>query len=248
MSKRQPRRCVFCGANKVTREHVWPRWIGDVLEPHARGLPYKVSRLGTGWDAPKIDMTVKRVCRQICNAGWMGQMEDGIQPILTPMILGNVKSLALSQEERRLLACWALKTALMADFMYPTPLIPSPWYSGFFTHRHPPDQCVIWTTAYGGGSAAVHLHRAPAELLTSPDNKMLAPQKTYGFLVTFNIFRVVFQVLGSDGDYLPPRTSPTDAHTHRLWPSHRGPLNWPPHGRALSDTALSAFAYRTDFL
>ena len=202
------------------------------------------------WNAPKLDSRVRRVCQVECNGGWMSRLEGEAAPILTPMILAEQPTIELRPEAQLVLARWVLKTALMADFLYAHRVFGQEWYSGYYEHRHPPDQCVIWTAAYLGKTAAVHLRRADAFVESfplAPDGEVLGDSaaKASGVLVTFNVFRVVFQVLAYGGGvYFHPGTSPTDDITHRIWPVSGATLQWPPHGRALGDTGLVSFATR----
>ncbi|MGH2922380.1 MAG: hypothetical protein ACRDKU_09965, partial [Gaiellaceae bacterium] len=68
------------------------------------------------WTAGKLDMKVRRVCES-CNNGWMSELEKAAQPVLLPLIEGKSKKLVPVEQE--VVAVWAIKTALMCEFLYP---------------------------------------------------------------------------------------------------------------------------------
>src|SRR5258708_14335434 len=95
------RRCVFCGGAPLTREHVIPRWLTDVLPEQARFrgqdqqvvlLPPKAARSRILLPhrerrEPFNSMTVKSVCKS-CNSGWMNEIEGRARPYLNRLIQG----------------------------------------------------------------------------------------------------------------------------------------------------------------
>jgi hypothetical protein len=64
----------------------------------------------------KLDaFKLKRICEP-CNNGWMGDLEEVTKPILLPIMKGQRALDSLEEEERRILAKWAGKTALIESY------------------------------------------------------------------------------------------------------------------------------------
>jgi hypothetical protein len=81
------RRCIFCDASDVSNEHILGRWLvphlpgaGDMFthtRSNEQGLPTDT------WTNSGIDLKVKRVCRTVCNAGWMQELDQAVSPIVS---------------------------------------------------------------------------------------------------------------------------------------------------------------------
>jgi hypothetical protein len=242
------RTCVFCKGTPVTNEHVWPEWAGALLRTISSDpRPFRLGGLGKGWQTAKFDSKVKRVCGK-CNNEWMSELEGRAQPILTPMILGQQRAIILSPADQQILARWAFKTALMSEFASPKQEVGIRTYEGFYQHRRPPDQCVIWTAAYSTTTTAARVHRLLITLGTVDTKKddAITAQDSPGIVITFNLFKVIFQVALYEG---ARRTTLPDSHSlvQRIWPVD-GPLVWPAKGNALSHEAFERFATRVGLL
>src|SRR6266508_2629033 len=119
-----PGRCAFCRATEVTDEHVWPKWVSRKLAGHdgfTMPSPHGPRRMRS------LDITAP-VC-VTCNNRWLSVLEKDVQPVLGPLIHGEERTLA--PDEQRLLATWAIKTALMLDLGGGRPLIPTGFYYDF---------------------------------------------------------------------------------------------------------------------
>src|SRR5260370_18573712 len=60
---------------------------------------------------------VRKVCRK-CNNGWLSRLEEKIKPLLVSLM--NGESCFLGIPEQTMLATWAMKTVMTAEFMEPT--------------------------------------------------------------------------------------------------------------------------------
>lgn len=107
--------CFFCGRDdKLTREHVFPRWLRKPLRDERRfeiGMWLRSSlpiEKGPTIQRRRTDAILRRVCES-CNSGWMSDLENDVRPLLTPLIAGE--TIVVSGADRELLLRWALKTA-----------------------------------------------------------------------------------------------------------------------------------------
>jgi len=125
--ERGSRSCIFCGGQPVTKEHVWPRWAQAVVPTDF--VPFEQIIEVDGH--PKVEHcrntrpfteTARIVCRP-CNNGWMAQLESLAKSILVPMLAGEPA--VLDQERQRVLATWALKTAIIVDHAQRPPWKPT---------------------------------------------------------------------------------------------------------------------------
>ena len=124
--KRAPARpCIFCGKIGVSNEHLWPRWMHDLL-PDVKRLQKARTQMCSliGSDgrhyhqpyAPRmrqgstLTTKIRAQCRS-CNSGWMSQVEEAARPYLTTMIGGS--AVTLTPAHQRAVATWiALKTVI----------------------------------------------------------------------------------------------------------------------------------------
>jgi hypothetical protein len=143
------RQCVFCHADKVSKEHVIPSWVAQAIPWRGGGLPLRHTTSRGTWETNALSFTVKRVCRE-CNHGWMEtDIEAPARPILTPMIQGRPSS--LTPEEQQRVATWAVKTHMMAQYRH-IPLRPvvEEQLRWLFEKRTPPPKSRVWITGYVG--------------------------------------------------------------------------------------------------
>jgi hypothetical protein len=62
------------------------------------------------WHGPEF--TTRKVC-QVCNNGWMSRLESAVRATMGSLV--NDLSLWLDEEQQRLLARWATKTAMVIE-------------------------------------------------------------------------------------------------------------------------------------
>ena len=131
----------------MTREHVWPRWLSALIsDPEDHFFSTRDTEEGKWeWRGGRIDVTVKRVCGT-CNSGWMSSLEATARPLLTRMIGGDV--LVLDETQQRLVATWAVKTALMFDLMSRERLFPDEYFEAFFKAQVPVPGTVVRLGGY----------------------------------------------------------------------------------------------------
>lgn len=232
----------------MSREHVLPRWLGEVLPGEG---PFRFIRelLEDGqatdriWDAPGLNMTVKRVCR-VCNSGWMSALEETARPHLTPMIQGQ--GVLLQPEVQHLVSAWVVKTVMVLEFAHREPR------RGFTQAERQsvrklgklPKGALVWL-AYYEGQKTVWFRQHDLRLDQAAPGQR--PKWLRGYVATLMIGHLVFRFWKLPwenaaeaihlGDY-------SRQHIVTVWPQHKqlGVVRqWPPV-RGLNDDGLAAFA------
>jgi hypothetical protein len=82
---------------------------------------------------------------EVCNTRWLSQVENRVRPKLLPWMSGVHGPLSVADQQ--LIAFWATKTALMAQFAYEpaSRVIPKRYYRALHGARdHPPDGMYVW--------------------------------------------------------------------------------------------------------
>ena len=231
-----PRICVFCKGAPLTREHVFPRWLENVLpiQERSRGqdlaevggelltvpaLPVTHRQMGEKF----TEATVARVCRP-CNNGWMNGLEDAARPVLTTLISGQ--DTAVGEEHARHLALWVAKTCLMAQLTHPeSAAVPTEHYRWLYENRTPPPGTQIWALDIEAQDWSLRMQHF-AILYGDPAHCDPAePCNTYS--TTIGLGRAAFCVMGttSESVVLPSLDDVTPLGAVRLWPYPR-PFGW----------------------
>lgn len=116
------RRCGFCeSSGPITAEHIFATWIGPVLGLGVVGAAvqhsFRMDGLlrGAPWTAQTLNQTVRMACAS-CNHGWMSDLETRVRPVIAPMIQ-TVTSAALDLASQATVAAWAIKTAMVSEFL-----------------------------------------------------------------------------------------------------------------------------------
>ncbi len=221
----------------MTREHVWPRWLeaflGDGLEPHVSAEEGQVLR---SWNAKLVSHTVKRVCGA-CNNGWMAELEARARPTLEPLLQG--KAVALSLEDQRVLARWAVKTTTACDLCNPEPAAPQALRRELVGGGDPPEGMVVLLARYAGKRHPLLSGGWTREVPIEVAGRRAA---VHMMQLTVSIGPVVLLVLGhglAGTVDLRPAGWKTD-YADVIWPAV-APVYWPPP-IALGDDGLRRFA------
>ncbi len=210
---------------------MFPKWISDELNklaPMEMTTDYGKRRVRS------LEMTA-RIC-PACNNRWLSVLENDVRPVLAPLIRGHERT--LSVDEQRRLAAWAAKTALMLDLASGAPVIPSGFYYEFRQQRTPLRSQVVWLGAYLGNKKAIWAEHRGLHIGIGGD------ELSNGFVTTFSVFRVVFQIVGhftvggatfNDNRLLNAALAP-------IWPPQNEALDWPRRRLAFGDDALPQLA------
>lgn len=120
----KPRRqCIFCENPVNSKEHIWSRWMHDLLEgkPTDKYDRQTLTRSPdgteemtgpTGKPGNVLTIQVRAVCRE-CNHGWMNTKEQEVRPFLEPMIKGDPVS--ISPQQMELLAQWCAQKFIVME-------------------------------------------------------------------------------------------------------------------------------------
>jgi hypothetical protein len=251
--------CVFCGGTPLSKEDVWPTWIGvdlgkapvllEATSRNAADEPHTVIRIRPGMS---YTARRRRVCED-CNNGWMSRLEDQAAPLLKRMFAESIV-LQLTVAQQTLLANWVFKTALMLQFVNVGRVIPLGVYREFYRLRRPVKSIVFIarrsrqqqlfdTIVHGVGWTIGEQPR------TSEPASVDAGWRAYGF--TFAIYNLVFQMVGVwmhgpqhwiRPPFPPPAAAP---YIQALWPiaAEIPCVTWPPSSLSLDAAGFEQFCF-----
>jgi hypothetical protein len=194
------RLCIFCGSLAGSEEHMFPRWLNKVFDYNARVQGAAKWTMATAnpegrsvrefGQSDIATLTTGFVC-EICNTGWMAELESQAIPVLTPFIERRAVSVG-SPSDTLLMATWATKTAMT--------LLTA--MTAFKAHWPTPDECEIVRTqdrppsSYGVYAAALRgpgpalSYAAASSLVQTHDGGHLCDLHTY----TIQLGGLVLQV------------------------------------------------------
>ena len=218
-----PARCWFCGAEGVTKEHVWARSLTDLFEDHGvirheyvhpdPAMAPRVKR------ANSFALISRKFCRA-CNGGWMRETDEAARPALAAF--ATDEPITLGPQEQEQLAFWAMKTLLALltteheAFRFPT----DDHYRELFESRAPLSGSQVWL------GANVHGEPAWAGSHTLDFGEPMAEMKGFGASMSFGYAVMHAIVHGSSAHRIQLRY---DAHRSlaQIWPT-QPEATWPP--------------------
>ncbi len=232
--------CVFCGGSPVTKEHVFPQWLNRYLPPGRQQL--EQARYGEGaFDRTRqslgLDFTVKKVCAP-CNNGWMAKLESDSKSVLEPLIIRQNLGL-ISLRHQRQIALWATKTAMMADQVQRTPLLPSHQLRRMRTHRAIPSGTRVWLGSCPERNPLVTSHTVRIDLtnLSTPS----VPQPV-GFYCPMKIGHLCVYVYFPAANVVIQHAPEFHLSIARIWPRRSSDLPFPPPFQPRNGEAFEGFA------
>jgi hypothetical protein len=116
------RQCIFCHRKADSKEHIWSKWILDLL-PDKPGRFTQRLHDGTErtWSATKPELSVGFVCERNCNNGWMNAKLEGPMRAATRDIIIHPAKKAFTDDECSAISAWSFKTAILASYMTKAP-------------------------------------------------------------------------------------------------------------------------------
>jgi hypothetical protein len=119
-----PGKCIFCTRDGLSKEHLWPEWMHDLIRlpgitranvseylvgDKTRGVTSAIRKVRQG----HITTLKFRVVCEDCNNTWMGGIEVAAKPILIPLIAGSGGY--LNSDTQKQLATWAALKVMVAE-------------------------------------------------------------------------------------------------------------------------------------
>ncbi|NIC26537.1 hypothetical protein [Serratia plymuthica] len=149
------KKCIFCDKSppevKITKEHVLPQWMKKSfpLSPdYAKNVLYVAETAGIDpvernmIGLSPFEMKVSRVCDK-CNNGWMSRkLEEPLKTTLEKLI--TFKSIVLNNEEKELLALWAVKTAAVRALLDTGENVIPDWFYKNIQSMSIPNGCTVY--------------------------------------------------------------------------------------------------------
>lgn len=230
--------CIFCQDDgKLTKEHVIPKWLGDVLyrvqPPTGRSPSGKrfTHRFNPGpddnspsreWSTDELDLVTKTVCTQ-CNNGWLHDLETKARPVLTRLIMGETT--ALSSDEQKMIATWGYKTALLFQLLREenAQAIPHDRFHELFALRHPTPEARLWLGAAKGNN--------PAKETSTEVDMVNVQHRVRGFFSAVALGRLLILCAGRlfpGPEQVQAGSRGRTAVTIPVWPASLRTIQWPP--------------------
>jgi hypothetical protein len=160
---------VFCGETGVTKGHVWPDWLNNVLpytathHEQATGIfstftpdvpgPPKSFRQRQGHARSRKP---RNTCGK-CNGGWMSRIESDVIPIATPLILG--RQCRVTEEGQRKPAAFLCLVSMRTEYLGELRAIPPEDRRYLMEHFEPPALWFVWIARYAGNKPDEHWSR-----------------------------------------------------------------------------------------
>jgi hypothetical protein len=237
----------------MSKEHVWPEWLDELLPPGVAeaGHNYAFEDAERGEyrrleGMPPHDVKVRDVCEP-CNHGWMNQAEEVARPIIARMVGGSTELHAIEQAK---LAFWGVMKGLVAvrvggdSGAAGLPLADD--YREVYASRQsrmPPEGFLVHIAR-----AAWSARRAPAGFfrLTGIHREGREQGDEFdGYAITFTALDVVVHVIRVPGikpHGLVPFDDPRFGRAiRRIWPIQPNGVDWPPDD-ALTWAGLEAMS------
>jgi hypothetical protein len=128
------RTCLGCGVeltgDVVTLEHILPQWLASEIEMPNVKLQHFRHDDGTKENTLLREHGLnKYATRQVCfrcNGGWMSRLENQAKPLILSLMKAERSVLVLTDNERKTLSRWAVKTAFLITTSE-TIKFPMPW-------------------------------------------------------------------------------------------------------------------------
>jgi hypothetical protein len=174
-------KCVFCGGSGLTKGHIWPEWMGDVLISEATHHVQTVGELKTF--TPKMrrpaykqrmrqghagSRKLRNTCAN-CNSGWMSLIESSAKPFAIPLMRGE-PYLLTTIGQRFLSALLCLITIRVEFSDMATQAVPPSDREWFKEKFEPSSNWQIWIAKYADDDPEKHwCYHHGFVIVSSPD-------------------------------------------------------------------------------
>jgi hypothetical protein len=189
------------------------------------------------WKAARLDIKVRRVCAE-CNNGWMNRLERTARPLLRRLIRGDRD--ILLPPAQKVIATWAVKTALMCEFIEPrTREAPLHHFETIYGDAAPPASSQVWLAAYNGPKEIDYNHRQLRLTLATADVETLR-----GYLAAFVLNHLVILVQGFEREAILDLAQHAQRGAFQIQPLKNPVTRWPPD-IILNDEGVQSFLLMT---
>lgn len=252
------RACIFCERPKpvvtITKEHLFSRWVDDVLTPDLLGTERSYERTTAGPDGPASVKTwpteviaaieAPVVCGNSpdgCNGGWMSELDGQVKHLLRPMMLGQPRTLAPA--EQLTIATWAAMKSMVLEYVWgPDQAVVMPQAARTFVFRNqrPPEDMVIRIAAVESQGRPALIMRRVYQLRERIPGSPPPPEFASCSTLVFGCF--VVQTFGAS-TLLPAAVRGRHGPGYFVInPPTHDDVSWPPP-KLLDDAGLDMFAH-----
>jgi hypothetical protein len=177
---------VFCGEPGLTKGHVWPDWLNNIL-PYTASHHEQTTGLFSTFvpEVPGPEKSVKvrqgharsrkprNTCGK-CNSGWMSGIENDVIPAATQLIKGE--TFRFGESNQRQLAAFLCLISMRLEFLGIMRAIPAIDRHYLKDHLEPPVMWTIWVAAYAGAKPDEHWSRYCAMQVGSTPADIVGPE------------------------------------------------------------------------
>jgi hypothetical protein len=225
------RKCVFCGRQPVTREHVFPEWLLELLRPEGEPVAGEQAIWDIGPDdephlrehRPKIQETVVRRACGPCNSGWM----EADEKLIRRLVLGQLTS--LDRDQQRRVASWAMKTTIMFDFTHSGQrVIGSEHHRWLYEKREPPPNTAVWIMRNEPSREwLLNVSHNTMRLLATRDPNIDPTARHYLHSTGLGMGKVFMLIVGTDFPGLDVVQAAQLPPYRLVWPASERPVIFP---------------------
>lgn len=238
--------CIFCGATgahvKITREHTFSAWINEVLPREIVGPDISCERsilhgpqagMVDTWPTKEVAGHKLRAVCEICNTGWMSDLETAVRPLIEPMIKGFNASLTTDQQIT--VATWSAMKAAVFEYVWTDePILRAADREVMMTQNRPPASVQVRL-------AAVESNGYPLRALGRGYETRATGDKA--ICLTLAVGVLVAQVFGGPGagSHGFQKAGTIGTNFVGIYPPHLKTVAWPPP-ETLDDKSVATFA------
>ncbi len=249
--------CIFCERAKplvkITKEHLFSRWVDDVLTPELLGPDRSFERTSISSDGVAETKTwpteviaaveAAVVCgssRDGCNGGWMSGLDGQARRLLEPMMLGRPTT--LTPETQVVIGAWAAMKSMVLEYFWGRDqviVLPQDARTFVYRERRAPGNMQIRVAAVESRGRPVLFPRRVYQLRPGASDGAL-PE--YASCSTLVLGCFVVQTFGTSTTGPAASPAPHGNDYCVINPADGTDVRWPP-AHVLDDPGLDRFAH-----
>ena len=159
-SLKPQRYCLFCGGPKLSKTHIWPSWLNELLAPGDSRL---IELENERWEAKTVKDLKQgslfsqkpKLCCIDCNNGWMNEFENKMVKFAKPLFLDRHLEMDLTKADHLTIASWSALITVLAEYIDRSDdiCISKDDVQHIYDNKSPPDD--TWTIAAASTQASV---------------------------------------------------------------------------------------------